>query len=650
MSQFSLKVLLTFIMLTLIVFSSVGREKRFTLLHTSDEHSNLLPLPFVDYHPDKPDGSLGGFARLSTLVKQVRDEKQDEPVLLFSSGDFIGGSPFAWLVPLGHSAELEIMKEVGYDAIAIGNHEFDYGPEILADYFERAGYPDYHEHLPLLGSNLDIPSDIKLKDILIPDNHLFSLSNGLVVGVFSLLGEGAYSVAPSAWPVGIHPSTETARKQAGLLREEGADVIIALTHSGIVHDRLLASKIQGIDVILGGHDHYKTPRPEIVNNTIILHSGYFLEYVGKLELAVDVSTGSLRILNDEKDNPYLIKLDSRIEEDPVITSIIDRYGMYLNEFVKTFTGGLVGDYGETVLYSDFSLIKESKMEETTTGNFITDAMRFMGERYTGENVDIAFQANGNIRHDIIPGTTEWSKGEVSFLDLASISGIGMGEDMNPGYPLVSFYMTGEDVLTLLEIASLMPQVMGDAFFLQFSGLKYSYDPGKALWLTIPILDIPVPAYRSVINAGIYEGENIPANDNFEKIKDSSEELYHLVSDYHLASFLPIISKVSDRLHIVLRNAEGKPVEDIRQTIIKHDEREFKVWEAIIRYAATFEKNEYGVPEIPHLYKDIQQRIVKKEGIPLYVWSYSTILLFFAGVFVLAGYLMIKVKKRLFDNR
>ncbi len=645
MNKSSLKVVLTITMFILVVFSSIGQEKRFTLLHTGDEHSNLLPLPFVDYHPERPDSSLGGFARLSTLVTQIREEKQDEPVLLFSSGDLVGGSPFAWLIPLGYSAELEIMKEIGYDAIAIGNHEFDYGPEVLADYFERAGYPDSQEHLPLLGTNLDIPSGIKLHEMLKPDNQLFTLNNGIVVGVFSLLGEDAYSVAPSAEPVGIHPPGEIARKQVDLLREKEADIIIALTHSGIEEDRSIASEIKGIDIILGSHDHYKTPEPEIINNTIILHSGYFLQYMGKLELAVDISTGSLKILNDEKNNPYFIKLDNKIEEDPGIAAIIYEYGMYLNAFVESFTGGLVSDYGETVVYSDFPLVKESLMEETTTGNFITDAMRLMGERYTGESVAIAFQANGNIRHDIIPGSTEWSKGEVSFLDLASISGIGMGEDMKPGYPLVSFYLTGEDVFTLLEIASLMPQVMGDAFFLQFSGLEYSYDPGKAFWLKIPILDIPVPAYRSVIDAGVYAGENIQSDDNFENIKDCNEKLYHLVSDYHLASFLPMIGEMTDRLNIVLRNMEGKPVEDIEQTIIKHDGREFKVWESIIRYAATFDKNEDGIPEMPHVYKDIQQRIVKEKGIPLCVWSYSIILLLFAGAFILARYLVVKIKKR-----
>ncbi len=624
------------LILTLAITSLHGnaQEKRFTLLHTSDEHSNLLPLPLADYHPEKSDNSLGGFARLSSLVNQVREGKKDEPVLLFSSGDFLGGSPFAWLTPLGYSPELEIMKKIGYNAIAIGNHEFDYGPDVLAKYFKRAGYPDHHEHLPLLGANLNIPPEIKLNEIQIHDNFLFTLDNDIVLGVFALMGESAFSVAPSAKPVTIAPPLDVAKKQVALLREAGADIVIALTHSGMDEDYRLASDVEGIDIILGGHYHYRTPEPEIVNNTIIMHSGYYLQHLGKLEIAYDISTGDLQILNAVNNSPYFFRLDSSVEEDPEIAAMTDIYGQQLSDYISSYTSGQIENVGEVVMYSDFPMVKESAMAETTTGNFITDAMRLMTAGLMDVQVDIAFQANGIIRGDIFPGTTKWSKGKITFFDMVSVSGLGMGLDRSPGYPIVSFYLTGNDVYNLLETASLLPLIMGDTFFLQFSGLKFNYDPGKAFWLYIPVLDIPIPAYQSVTNAEIYTGKGVQDLENFEKIKKCDEKLYHLVTDYYLASYLPLVSEILPRLEIIPRNNKGIPFDNIDKTIVKNNGREFKVWQAMTRYALSFENNKDGIPVLPTIYNQTQNRIVKDQAIPLYVWSYSIVVLLIIGLIIL----------------
>ena len=635
------QIILILAMLLTLVCTGTSKEKSFTLLHTSDEHSILLPVPLADYHPEKEDNALGGFARLSTLVKKVRNEKKDEPVLLFSSGDFIGGSPFAWLIPLGYSPELEVMKKIGYNAAALGNHEFDYGPDVLAEYFLRAGYPGYHDKLTLLGTNLNIPAETKLNEVEVAENNLFTLDNGLTIGVFSLLGEKAFSVAPTAHPVSISPPLEAAQKQVKLLRQSGADVIIALTHSGMDEDYQLASAVEGIDVILGGHYHYKTPGPEFVNNTIIFHSGYYLQHLGELELAFDTSTKGLRVLNDENNTPYHTLLDSSVDEDPEIKAMVDKYGNKLNKFIESYTGSLVSSFDDFVMYSEFPLIKENIKTETTTGNFITDAMRLMTGRLLDEQVDIAFQANGVIREDIFPGTTDWSKGKITFFDLVSVSGLGMGPDNSPGYPLVSFYLTGEDVYNLLETASLLPLVLGDTFFLQFSGLRYSYDPGKAFWLTIPLLDIPVPAYRSVTNAEIYYGEGIQTDDKFKKIKKCNEKLYHIVTDHYLASYLPVVGELLPRLNLTPRNKQGVPFDNIDQTIVKHNGQEFKVWETITRHALSFKKNEEGIPVVPPVYKQTQNRIIKTEGMPLFVWSYSLMAVLLAGLFLLIRWRIIK---------
>ena len=116
-------------------------ELFFTILHTNDEHSALSPSPLVDYSPEENNPTLGGYARLAQAVKDIRAAKgaANEPVLLLSAGDYLGGSPYSWLGLNGEAPDLTIMNKIGYDAVNIGNHEYDYGPELLAQYLQAAG-------------------------------------------------------------------------------------------------------------------------------------------------------------------------------------------------------------------------------------------------------------------------------------------------------------------------------------------------------------------------------------------------------------------------------------------------------------------------------------------------------------------------------
>ncbi len=633
-----------FALLIILPMYASGQEKRFTLLHTSDEHSMLMPLPSVDYHPEKANPSLGGFARLAGLVNKIRDQKKDEPVLLLSSGDFVGGSPYAWLILEGYSPEIELMKAIGYDAATIGNHEFDYGPDKLTDYLLRAGYPDAHHDLPLIISNLDIPQDHSLHRAGLLPHRIMELDNGLKIGLFGLLGNVAYSVAPMAEPVSIFDPVEVAQQQVDLLKSQGADVVILLSHSGVEEDLLLAREVSNLDIILGGHDHHQTPEPVLVSNTIVMHSSYYLQYLGVLELVYDPQAGLLSIVNQENNQPFQIMLDHAIPEDPVITEKVNEYTLKLNDFITDFSDSVFTNVFEPILYSDFSLRKDQNLVETTVGNFVTDAMRLQVERVTGHPVDLAIQGNGVIRGNVVPGTMEWSRNMVSFMDLVTISGLGSGPDMKAGYPLVSIWLTAEEIYSVFEIAALLSQLMGDTYFLQISGMKYHYDPGKAIWLRIPFLNLPVPAYRSVKAVYVYGGEGIQGEDGYYQLDRNSDRLYHLVADHYLTSFLPMIGNILPKLKLVLKNKEGQPVE-LDETIIHSHGREFKVWEAVARYAASFDKGASGLPQMPDQYRDTQNRINAEKGIPLYVWSYTGLLAVVAGLGMGITWIVKKIRRR-----
>ncbi len=637
--------------LLLLVFTchtSLSQVKKFTILSTSDEHSTLMPLPLSDYHPENPGSAVGGYARLSTLVKQVREEKADEPVLLFSSGDILGGTPFAWLALEGFSAEIELMHKIGYDAMTIGNHEFDYGPEVLADYMIQAGYPGFNDQVALIASNLVIPEGHRLHEPGIMENRLFKLENGITIGVFGLLGKQAYSYASFAEPVTVSDQHEAASRQVSLLKESGADIVLALTHSGIEEDRELALAVDGIDIILGGHDHYITESPEIVNSTLIFHPGYYLQYLGRLDLEWNSTTGELSAVNDLNGLPYLLKLDHTVAEDPEILDITDSFLSYLNEFVSDHTSGEFTDVTVPVLYSDFKLTSPGPFTETTVGNFVTDAMRLMAGKITGDRVDIAIQGNGIIRADIIPGSMELSAGEVSLFDMVTVSGLGSGPDGKAGYPLVSFYITEREILNVFEIISLLSQLMGDAYFQQISGIRYTYDPGKATWLTIPVAGIPVPAYRALQSAELYTGQGIQDDDNYVLLDGTGERLYHVVTDYYLTTFLPMIGDILPKLKIVLKDKAGLPVSP-EDAIITHQGVEYKVWESLAQYAVSFEKNSSGLPVMPDYYRNTHDRIIKEEGVPLKIWSYIAIIILLVILIYLAR-LIIRTIKRFIVKR
>ena len=633
-----------FILILAILSSSLTAQvKRVTLLNTTDEHSTLLPLPLVDYHPELANPSVGGFPRLATLVRSIREDAGNDPVLLMSAGDFVGGTPYAWLILEGYSAEIEIMKRIGYDALTIGNHEFDYGPGKIAGYFMNAGYPGYNDTMPLVSSNLVIPEGNPLMEVGIRGHHIFDLPNGLRIGVFGLLGREAYSVASYIEPVTVTDQHEAASRQVGLLREKGADIIVALTHSGVGEDRELAAAVDGIDVILGGHTHQLTHEPVRVNNTVILHPGYYLSNLGRLDLEWDPQTGALSVVNERNNNPFLIPLDSSVPEDPEILALIDGYTDKLNLFVSEHTEGMFAEVEDPVFSSDFSMISPGPFRETTVGNFVTDAMRKEVARLTGHRVDFAVQANGVVRADIVPGTMDWSRDQVSFFDLVTVSGLGSGLDGKAGYPLVSFWLTGREILSVLEITSLLSQLMGDMYFLQVSGLRYTYDPGKAIWLRIPFAGIPVPAYRSVVSAEMYAGEGIQDDGNYVPVEE--DRLYHVVTDHYLTSFLPMVGDILPRLGLVLKDEHGNTLTP-DETILVLDGKEFKVWEALARYGASFEQGEEGLPLVPAYYAETGGRITSREFVPLAVWAWTVIIIVLLIISLLVRLAVIKIRARI----
>ncbi|UCD21315.1 MAG: bifunctional metallophosphatase/5'-nucleotidase, partial [Chloroflexota bacterium] len=623
--------------------SRTGEELYFCILHTNDMHSALIPhSPAVDYRMGEGNPAIGGFARLATAVNEIRESKsrQSEPVLLLDAGDLLGGGAFAWLTLNGSAPELTIIQEMGYDAVTIGNHEYDYSPDILAQYLLKAEYPEAHQETLVLASNTEAPPahPLAARD-LYRNTGTFELENGLKVGVFGIIGEDAILSMGDSGDVQFLDQHQTARQIVDQLEEQGADVIVAISHSGVEEDRGLAKKVPGIDIIVGGHGHTALHQPVLQGATIIVQAGSLGMYLGQLELAYDANTGNVRVRNEESNHPFLTPIDSSFACDPQIDTLVNQYTLDLNAYVQSVTGGEFDDIMSTVARSDFVLSNLPPFNETSLGNFVADAMRFVAQEFTGEKVDIAGQANGNIRSSISPGTMGYSAGNISFYEIIESTSVGRGLDDYPGCPIASVYLTGEEVRRVLEITILLQEFMGDSYFLHFSGLRYSYNPTNAVLLTVPFVNLPVPTTRAVTRAELYTGDGIQSRNSEEYIplKRGDERLYHVVTNAYLLLFLPLVTEMLPQLEVAPKNADGEPVplDRVDELIIRHaDGRELKLWEAVVIYAAAQPHGEGGVPQVPDYYSSVSGRITKVWTFPLIGWALSTVVIIITAIIYL----------------
>lgn len=323
----------------------VGQDVRLTMIHTSDIHSRLFPYEFVpnrferDYGLQLVNKPFGGVARISSIVKDIRATSNRS--LWLDSGDCFQGAPVFNLFK--GEVEMRALSRAGMDAAVIGNHEFDLGAVNL--YEQVSNWSQF----PLLAANYvfddptnpDAPS---LRDVVQP----FAVfdENGLKIGVIGMANWSSMTgIFEGGNSLGIRPITDaTAVEQYVRLLRPSVDLIVLVSHLGLDEDEgLAASEVQdenealpleGVDLILGGHLHIVTNPPKIIpsgdgiHNTILVHSGAFAKFVGRLDLVVKVGEDNSdpmrrsRITSFAYDN---IPVDSTVEDDPEIAHVLEPY-------------------------------------------------------------------------------------------------------------------------------------------------------------------------------------------------------------------------------------------------------------------------------------------------------------------------------------
>lgn len=227
-----------------------AQNKHLVILHTNDTHSRIEPLP----ENDKYNPNTGGVERRMTYIDEIR--KKNKNVLLFDAGDFVQGTPYFNLFK--GKAEVEAMNLMKYDAVTIGNHEFDYGMDVLNSFVKEIKFP-------VVCSNYDF-SKTKLASVVKP--YLILKKDGVKIGVLSTnINPRGLISSVNYRGMRFLPRIETANKYALFLRMvKKCDLVICLSHCGYKQDVELAKKTENIDIIIGGHSHTFMKKPDFIEN------------------------------------------------------------------------------------------------------------------------------------------------------------------------------------------------------------------------------------------------------------------------------------------------------------------------------------------------------------------------------------------------
>ncbi len=271
--------------MTLVAAGAQAQDKKLYVMHSSDTHSRIDPL---DDNPAVRNAGMGGAARRVALVHRFRTEHPD--ALVLDCGDISQGTPYYNM----YKGELEvrIMNLAGYDAMTIGNHEFDFGLDNMARIFSLADFP-------VVCSNYDFTGTV-LEDIVKP--YVTLRRNGVKIGIFGLSPqlEGLVQQSKCEGVVYKDP-VQTAAEMTALLKDkEKCDVIILLSHLGItrnpgvgdMYDNVLVPQTRHIDLVLGGHTHTFLEQAEMVRDADgrevpIMHIGNNGVFMSRSELTLD---------------------------------------------------------------------------------------------------------------------------------------------------------------------------------------------------------------------------------------------------------------------------------------------------------------------------------------------------------------------------
>lgn len=569
---------------------SAQTEKLITILHTNDLHSHILGFgPESDYTPltIDDDNTVGGFSRIAGIINSEK-QKNTGTTLVIDAGDFLMGTLFSGLEK-ETGFQLRLMKSMGYDITSFGNHEYDNGPEWLADVINTSRGKGEIPGI-LIGNSVfdkENNSDDNLEKLGAENaiaRKLILRRDGLRIGFFSMLGKDAIKDAPKSFPITFEKQTSFAKKMVKELKSDECDIIICVSHSGVSLDKdgqwagedvELARSVKGIDLIIGGHTHSTLVQPLLVNNVPIVQTGEYGQNVGKLSMRY--TNGKLNIVSYE-----LIPVNDKIKGDAKIEQLIAEQKERITSAVLNPLGM---SYTKPVSEASFVLEGNDSGDfmASNLGPLVADAIQSYVNNHNSKGTDISMVAAGVLRDRIL-------KGKLTAPDIFRVMSLGSGKDNIPGYALARMYITGKELKSVLEILQVAYKSSPDNYCF-YSGFRVRYNPEKGLFRKIKKIDI-------VQKDGSLEDVDFSKKNN---------KLYSVTANSYMLEFMGIIKKMSFGLiNVVPKDENGNRV-DVKNIVIDMDEsqpglQEGKEWLALMEYLGSMsDTNGDGIPEIDQKY-------------------------------------------------
>ncbi|MFN4219496.1 MAG: bifunctional metallophosphatase/5'-nucleotidase [bacterium] len=390
------KLIVSVVIVLLILFVAFGEE--LNILHMNDFHGRLVPQVqkvFKDY-----SYKVAGAEYISSIIKHIRGKEKN--VILFDAGDFSAGTIYSNLSQ--GQAVVDFYNYLGFDAVAVGNHEFDFGYDAFVNIAKNLNTnilcananPLFEGVKPFVIINKG-NLKIAVVGLLTPETKIITMPNSL----------GGRDI--------IDPVEALKKYEAQILREN-PDLVVVLSHCGVKEDQRIANNVDYIDLIVGGHSHTELFEPIVISkpnkNVYIVQAGSYGKYIGHLKL--DIQNRKI-----EKFNYKLYPtINAIIEPDTKVNGVISKY---IKEAEK-YSSQIIG-------ISEVTMDKNNKEKELNLGTFITNVLAYVSDS------DIAFYNHGGIR-DVL------RKGQISYGNIFDI--------LPFENTLVKFKMKGKDIIDLLN--------------------------------------------------------------------------------------------------------------------------------------------------------------------------------------------------------
>ncbi|XP_002741914.1 snake venom 5'-nucleotidase-like [Saccoglossus kowalevskii] len=453
------------VLLLISVPLSVALE--LVILHTNDFHarfpeSNKYGGRCSD--EDKQEGKCyGGAARFVTKINELKE--QHDNVLVLDAGDQFQGT--LWFYHYRGDAAARFMQTIGYDAMALGNHEFDNGIDGLLSFLRQVNFP-------VLSSNIDADNEATMQGQF-EKSTVLTLPSGDRIGIVGYTTQDAPTLSSTENLI-FNPEVESIRAEVERLKTQGVNKIIALGHAGINKDLDIARMVDGIDIVVGGHtntflytgdppsneDPYDTypivihPGDDVTRNVLVVQDYAFGKYLGYLQVTFDTEGD----VTEWSGNPIL--LDDSVEQDAVTLAEIEEWA----EPIFNITSDIIG---KTHVFLDGQR-DHCRLKECNLGNLIADAMVHQNIKHPDEtrwnHVSIALMNGGGIRDSV-----DVAANGVGILTVGDILNI---QPFRNTLDLID--ITGATLIKVLEwsVSDINPDEPSGRF-LQVSGLLVNYD-------------------------------------------------------------------------------------------------------------------------------------------------------------------------------